>query len=281
MVFFMLCQIFHNFHLLSMTVAKTFCTTLALFLLLSACDSDSSPSLDELTIERITFNTNQKKTYEWEFSFIARGFDGTIIDSLFESATIVIEVNARPDSVPGIDRTIQADTYAPSDPANRYSIWYTQNDSQLVQVASRLPSEGWEGEFVALKNSNMPPFSLSFMKDNLIHPSNDDIVVRSTPRIVFEYPLDTGKGWVSFPDPFMFSRSVTKKEILSVPAGQFECLVIESSSTDVSLQTIEYITTEGLVKSVETQSGNYRDSQNNPAGTFIKEETVTLLNIED
>ena len=84
----------------------------------------------------------------------------------------------------------------------------------------------------------------------------DELIVENPPLKAYMYPLAVGDHWIfRDSDPFRVEKTVTGFEIMTVPAGEFGCFVIDrtydkdgdgEADTDVSYQ--DYIAEQGLVK---------------------------------
>ena len=129
---------------------------------------------------------------------VVRDDDGEELQRTEKQAVFIVEAKSESESVPEIDGTIQVDANYPDQPDLTTSYWYTQSDSQLIEIAYRNP-----GPLVMLKNRRsgfmMNPFMIFGELEKKDAPSNE-ITVRLFPRTVLEFPLMAGKSWVSLVD---------------------------------------------------------------------------------
>ena len=254
---------------------------LIILLSLAACDSNDNDEIQ--IIENITFKPGQKRTYEQNLILISRDTSGNEVSRTEENAVYVVEARAESESVPEIEGTIQVDMYDPEEPEMVTSNWYTQSDSQLVEVAYR-----GVGPYIMLKNQSAllrDSFSLfGEIYDEAL--SGNEITVRVDPRTVLEYPLMEGLNWVSLTSSqfdLVITGEVLEPESIEVPGGTFGCQVVKTTHAfrGISVEMTHYLTAEGLVKRIEKWEGAGRDGQNNPTVTMGIERTVLLVGVEN
>lgn len=151
--------------------------------------------------------------------------------------------------------------------------WYRQTQQELTDEAYRqagrtpvvMPKRDGK-EIGMMKNS--AAFGLHVLSGHFA--PTGDTTIRTDSRIVYQYPLFTGRSWISFSNPFQQSRSVSGKQNLTVPAGTFSCTIIRTAlpSFSPTMEWIDFVSEKGLI--VRTISDSMMVStEESPEGTGV------------
>lgn len=128
--------------------------------------------------------------------------------------------------------------------------WYRHSDSALVELAyhdpARIPS-------VAPKNAttiSTGVWSPVPTDEQLARTRSaaQDTVIRTNPRLVYAYPFEVSASWVAFREPFRTEHEIVGTEMVTVPAGTFQCVKVRwRISLDPDRLQYDYISNQGLV----------------------------------
>lgn len=262
-------------------------------LLLVACDS-TTPSLPAESAVA-PFSDGQVLQYRYTIVEEPVGEPGT--DTL-RTQDVVVEVASLEASLDTLDRNpagialtdlVEVHAYDASDPQQRETVWYAQSPDSLVEVAYRntggLPvvtagttdRESAVGGWVGLPR---------LVRARLAAPSRAQrasevgIRLRDDPRIVYRAPLEPGLSWTSFRDPFVQTRTVVGAGRTTTPAGTFDTVVIETtSSTFDDLRWRDRVAPEGLVERIVQDTVTVRGPNNQPEGRAVVTETLRLTGL--
>lgn len=111
----------------------------------------------------------------------------------------------------------------------------------------------------------------------------DSVTVRSDPRVVYELPLEVGRAWVSFTEPFYSTRKVVGRETVTVEAGTFESFVIETEIDFVEPEAEflwrDYVVPgQGLVlRTMESVGRRHPEGGDDPSPPFRLVERLELV----
>ncbi|MBX2822993.1 MAG: hypothetical protein KTR29_25055 [Rhodothermaceae bacterium] len=254
---------------------------LFLLLFLSSCDSNDEP--EEQVIENMVFVPGQQRMYEQTLITLDLDDEGNEVGRTVEVDTFIVEAQSESEPVPEFEETIQVSMHDTRDPDRVNSYWYTQNDSQLVEIAYRDV-----GFYVMLKNGwpqmGNPLLPTIEFQEEIGSP--DEIRVRDIPRVVMEFPLVEGRNWISLVDPglnLVITGEVLEPQEIEIPAGKFLSQVIKTTHAfrGTSIEIFHYVSAEGLVKRIESNEFENRDAQNNPSGIRAYERTLVLIDVQN
>lgn len=223
----------------------------AVLLLLAGCGlfGDDEP-VSTLTV---TFEPNQRYDYVW--SQTTRAADGSTISSIRDTLTArVIGVN---DEMGSFSNLIRIDVFSRSEPANVATTWFRSTDATLFESAYRNAG----GPNVLPKQPAGSPSSPEVLWQpaligQLVGKAGDastreeETIIRAEERIVYQYPLEAGRKWTAFSDPFLQTREVLGVEEVRVQAGTFRCAKIRTTLPvfgESTIEWIDYVAAEGLV----------------------------------
>jgi hypothetical protein len=262
-------------------------------LLLVACDS-TTPSLPAESAVA-PFSDGQVLQYRYTVVEEPIGEPGT--DTL-RTQDVVVEVASLEASLDTLDRNlagvsltdlVEVHAYDASDPQQRETVWYAQSPDSLVEVAYRnagaLPvvTAGTTGRQSSVGGWLGLP---QLVQARLAAParaqrsSASDIRLRDDPRVVYRAPLEPGLSWTSFRDPFVQTRTVVGAERTTTPAGTFDTVVIETtSSTFNDLRWRDRVAPEGLVERIVQDTITVRGPNNQPEGPAVLTETLRLTGV--
>ncbi len=175
--------------------------------------------------------------------------------------TIVVAVAAAGETIGALTGLTRLDAYSSRSPAELTSVWYQSTPARLAEVAyrgaGRIPVVHPKLSLLAptrrlLRPRTSPAFvPLLLQLRSAGATASDSIQLRSDPRIVYEFPLQQGKEWTSFRNPFLETRTVEAFTDLDVGGMKLAAVVrtfIPSFAPD--LQWRDYVTRDGLVKRV-------------------------------
>jgi hypothetical protein len=109
--------------------------------------------------------------------------------------------------------------------------------------------------------------------------SKGDTILRIPPRKVLVYPLEIGKEWVAFDDPWLQVRKVVGKESVSTPAGHFPCYQIQVlGDWSEGMTWYDWFWNKGLVKRCFWSTGKVIDENGREVGTY---ESTDIYLLED
>lgn len=180
--------------------------------------------------------------------------------------------------------------------------WYRPSDERLEEIAYEFYGDGYAGmgslRTAAVGDPALPRLVRLAMARQRAARSGGDSTggtlnagpqVRETPRIVLEYPAETGRTWTHFVlDGDLpsrdFSREVVGTETITTPAGTFRCVVVRSRSpfypTDDAFVWLDWIADVGLVRRTLVS----RDPVTVADGSVVESvttESVELVAVED
>ncbi len=262
-------------------------------LLLVACDSTTLSLPAESAVA--PFSDGQVLQYRYTVVEEPIGEPGT--DTL-RTQDVVVEVASLEASLDTLDRNpagvsltdlVEVHAYDASDPQQRETVWYVQSPDSLVEVAyrntGRLPvvtagtsgmdedAGGWLGLPRLVRARLAAPARTQ-------RTSEVGIRLRDDPRIVYRAPLEPGLSWTSFRDPFLQTRTVVGAERMTTPAGTFDTVLIETtSSTFNDLRWQDRVAPEGLVERIVQDTITVRGPNNQPEGRAVLTETLRLTGV--
>ena len=262
-------------------------------LLLVACDSTTLSLPAESAVA--PFSDGQVLRYRYTVVEEPIGEPGT--DTL-RTQDVVVEVASLEASLDTLDRNpagvsltdlVEVHAYDASDPQQRETVWYVQSPDSLVEVAyrntGRLPvvtagtsgmdedAGGWLGLPRLVRARLAAPARTQ-------RTSEVGIRLRDDPRIVYRAPLEPGLSWTSFRDPFLQTRTVVGAERMTTPAGTFDTVLIETtSSTFNDLRWQDRVAPEGLVERIVQDTITVRGPNNQPEGRAVLTETLRLTGV--
>ena len=262
-------------------------------LLLVACDSTTLSLPAESAVA--PFSDGQVLQYRYTVVEEPIGEPGT--DTL-RTQDVVVEVASLEASLDTLDRNpagvsltdlVEVRAYDASDPQQRETVWYVQSPDSLVEVAyrntGRLPvvtagtsgmdedAGGWLGLPRLVRARLAAPARTQ-------RTSEVGIRLRDDPRIVYRAPLEPGLSWTSFRDPFLQTRTVVGAERMTTPAGTFDTVLIETtSSTFNDLRWQDRVAPEGLVERIVQDTITVRGPNNQPEGRAVLTETLRLTGV--
>jgi hypothetical protein len=262
-------------------------------LLLVACDSTTLSLPAESAVA--PFSDGQVLRYRYTVVEEPIGEPGT--DTL-RTQDVVVEVASLEASLDTLDRNpagvsltdlVEVRAYDASDPQQRETVWYVQSPDSLVEVAyrnaGRLPVVtagttdggssvgGWLGLPQLVQARLAAPARTQ-------RASASGLRLRDDPRIVYRAPLEPGLSWTSFRDPFVQTRTVVGAGRTTTPAGTFDTVLIETtSSTFNDLRWQDRVAPEGLVERIVQDTITARGPNNQPEGQSIVTETLRLTGV--
>lgn len=245
---------------------------------LTGCDSggDPAPGSSEALLP-------SDALYAWSY-------ESRIVESdslLFgEAGEVRVRTVSRNASVPGYDGLFELEVASSSQESR---IWYELTNERLRQVAAVVPIST-PPAYPRVAEGALDVYSFPRTVSDLIvrhsplrsRASDDSLIVRDDPRVVYELPLEVGAAWVSFTDPFRNTREVVGLETVEVEAGTFECFVIRTEIDVVAeneqFEGLDYVSEEhGLVLRTFEWIQEYRGPDNQPNGEFFR--TVERLEL--
>ncbi|MEZ4701005.1 MAG: hypothetical protein R2834_11785 [Rhodothermales bacterium] len=243
----------------------------------TGCDAEDP---DEGTLKAIAFAPGGTLRYQTTLTTTVTGFDGVVRSTSSDIDTFAVNVSPTSEDIPGIPNTLQLDLFDPAEPALRDAVWYIQNDSQLVEVAYRNGETG--APALGIKRS--PAFERFVTAwrtvEGRVAGTPGDIQIRADPRVVVTFPLEIGSRWTSFTDPWLQVREALREEPLDVPAGTFDCVVVETITMEDNPENghfTDHVTSAGLVQRVYQYDSDARDAENQLIGTLFFETRFVLI----
>lgn len=147
-------------------------------------------------------------------------------------------------------------------------VWYRPSKIRFEEVAYQFFGDapatgGLRG--VATADPTLPRLArLALARHRATRPAGDDppdcsyncaVTVRETPRILLEYPAETGRTWTHWIEDEYYSstREVVGTEMITTPAGTFRCVVVRSrifngTVEDATVDWVDYLSDVGLVR---------------------------------
>ena len=221
------------------------------FTIVSCYNSSTNP------ISQSKYPTRIGNQWEYQTIYTIEYYDSTgNIDSLevLDFGNTVVKIVSKNDSINGNSNLVLFSSYEVSSPDSNQRSWYSNSDSGLYVIAY---SGAGRSQPVLPKINPTNSFSFLFSSSSMLMPdisnlfnSNplDSIQLFDPPRKVLLYPLTMGAHWVELVYPFYRERFVDKKLTIEVPAGIFNCYIIESK-WNLSVEFTDYINLEdGLIR---------------------------------
>jgi hypothetical protein len=110
-----------------------------------------------------------------------------------------------------------------------------------------------------------------------------DTTVRADSRVVLQAPLEKDRSWTSFREPFLSRRAVTERTAIETRAGRFDVVKLETTLPEMapSLRWFDYVSSDGLVRRVVTDTLERRDEEGAVAGDYLFRESYELTDHQD
>ncbi|NNE35595.1 MAG: hypothetical protein HKN13_10170 [Rhodothermales bacterium] len=255
---------------------------------ITSCDSAVEP--ESVDFSTIRLEAGISYTYTSRLVVTAKDLSGVVLSSDTAVDTVVVEILPVPETVDQVDISFQFDVYNPKRTDLRATTWYFQSDTSLTEVAYRnlatvvFATPKRDRPLASRRVRSFPLSGFLLQSEALVgNPDDpDSVIVRPSPRVVYASPLAVGQKWVSFTDPFMQEREVIREERISVGAGTYDTVVIESVSGAPfdGTRYLDFVATVGLVRRVSTSSSELKDAGNTTIGTLESELAVEVVAIE-
>ena len=208
-------------------------------------------------ISQSKYPTKVGNQWEYQTIYTIEYYDSTgNIDSVevLDFGKTIVKIVTEKDSVNGISNLVLFASYEVSSPDSFQKSWYSNSDSGLYVIAYSGAGSS-QPVLPKINSTNSFPFLLSngrmLMPDiSNLYNSNplDSIQLFDPPRKVLNYPLTKGAHWIELVYPFYRERFVDKTLTIEVPAGMFNCYIVESN-WNFSTEFTDYINLEdGLIR---------------------------------
>ena len=199
----------------------------------------------------------------------------------------VLGTNERLDSLSGL---IKIEAYSSKKYNGSTFDWYRQNSDSLVGIAysgaGRVPlvvpkSGGANGlhtsERISIAPAALPKIVQIAMKMKGIFA--DSILYYDYARLVYKYPLATGKSWISIRSPFLQTRQVAGWESIATKAGTFYCakILTRLPEIDPTFEWYEYVSSRGMIRRIISGSFIITDEKGNNSGPFTATEQAEIV----
>jgi len=188
----------------------------------------------------------------------------------------------------------ELELFEPSKPDKIERNWYQQSPDSLVEVAyASLAVPGTPLSSAPGAHPDHPSLGLLGLphlvrrqlarSDRRLVTAAPDTTLRSDARLVLQAPLEKDASWTAFRDPFLTRRTVTGRQSVETPAGQFKTIEVENlmfTSSD-TLQGLDYYSDEGLVRRTITDTLRRRNEEGEVIGKFVRREVYTLTDRQE
>ena len=220
---------------------------------LSGCGLFGEEEEGDDLLDIVRFELDQNLVYAWSQSTVTS--DGVVVSSVHD--TIAARVVRVDDEMGSYSNLIRIDVFSQREPEIVATTWYRPTDATLFESAYRnaggpnvLPKRR-AGTAASPEVLTLPALVRSLVGRKGAAPTREEeTIVRSEERIVYQYPLEAGRKWTAFSDPFLQTREVLGIEEVTVPAGTFRCAKIRTSLPvfeETTIEWIDYVATDGLV----------------------------------
>ncbi len=259
---------------------------LLLVLLTTLSCHKSDPTQPGFAVVAVSFTTGRASEYAWAIG--ERDSAGNFVPTVTD--TFVVRVGGTTDTVATMSQLIRLEAYSVHELSMVMYAWYAQTVSDLRDVAysgaghvpvvqpvirgTSASVRGWRGSARYFAEPYL--VGLATSEDAT---GSDSIIVRSDPRIVYQYPMTPGLQWQSFAVPFLQTREVIGEEIVTVPAGTFLCLRVRTRIPDLAPDLVwdDLVSTDGLVqRNIEMKLVSY-DATMTPGDTLVSVERMDLV----
>ncbi len=247
---------------------------LALLVLVPGCDSSDDPVATALLPD--------DARYAWSLeSGLVEG-DSLVLST---SEEVRVRTASRNASVPGYRGLTELES---SVGVGSSRSWYEPREERLREVAYASPGSTPvvepRGVIVATDVYGLPYTVAQLVERHRAErggSEDDSLIVRTDPRVVYELPLEVGRSWVSFTDPFGSTRAVVGRETVTVEAGTFDCFVIRTEIDVVSdaeqFEWLDYVAPgRGLVLRTTETVQEYRGADNQTLGLLRTVERLEM-----
>lgn len=238
----------------------------------------------EETIDEIRFTLGAERAYAWRY----RESDSSNAFRVDSSDSFVVHVAAINDAIGGLSDLIRLEAWSERNPGGgKTYAWYRQTKDSLDEIAyawvGRVPivlpkRDGRKREVTsAMQCPFYEPFAVRY-RISALPTAADSIIVRSDSRMVVRYPARKGSQWISFVSPFLQTREVVGVEEVTVPAGTFRCLKIQTKLPTVLPDIVwyDYLNREGMVARTITELIIRTDVNGEPTDTIRVSERLEL-----
>ena len=222
-------------------------------LALAGCGLFGGEDEDENARVVVAFELDQNRVYAWSQSTVTS--DGAVISSVRD--TIAARVVRMDDEMASYSNLIRIDVFSQREPEIVATTWFRPTEATLFESAYR--NAGGPNVLPKRPAGNRPsPEVLTLPalvrplvgKAGVASTREEETIVRTEERIVYQYPLEAGRKWTAFSDPFLQTREVLGIEEVTVLAGTFRCAKIRTTLPvfeETSIEWIDYVAAEGLV----------------------------------
>lgn len=241
---------------------------------------------------------DQGEAWTYDVVVTQSPLDTSAVDTLGDvtARMEVADMNAEAGRRSGL---VVLDVYRPAVPDSIDRTWYDQSPDSLVDVAYNRPgSVPWAQPLLRTgRSGEVPPGQLTrgmtglpvLVRQRLsasgarTRTTSDSIQVRDDSRVVLQAPLQEGRSWVSFREPFRSQRFVGGQTTVEATAGTFEAVEVVTTlpETTPSLRWTDYYADEGLVRRVVTDTIEGRGPDGQRRGSVVQREAYDLISHED
>lgn len=230
---------------------------LSLVLLFNSLSCDQGTVIDEqFPIQSIEWKLGNNFVYSWSVVEVdSAGREQPLI-----SDTVKVQVVEIGETIGAYTGLVKFEGFSLNRNRGSAFVWYQIRNNEFVEVAYRtvgavpivFPKRGNSNNVDVGQFSGSFPFTLPNIVQQRLKVKEitaDSVLMRDEPRIVYQYPLNTGKFWVSFNRPFLQTREVVGAENVQTSLGILRCTKIQTR-IPTSAPTIEWfdrIDNKGLV----------------------------------
>ncbi len=234
------------------------------------------------TLQAIPFLLGSENIYSWSATLDSAG---TVFFNANDSISIrIISVSEK---IGNYTNVALLEGHSLLNSGGSVKVWYLPTQDSLAEIAysgaGRLPVVMPKGEKRSSGYSELIlPYSIRKVM-SLKSRTIDSVLWRDDPRVVYKFPLETGKKWTSFRTPFHQTRTVEGYELVSVTAGNFLCAKIKTDiiwniTPDTALTWYDYVSAEGLIsRKIEWKNIRMTDENVNELGYFNSTEQMELV----
>jgi len=264
----------------------------SLVLLVAACDStDDGPP-------RVDLQTGTELRYTTLFVTDGRLFGDAPVDETGRIVQRVVSTGQALGSLRGLT-VVESEQVEDSRPETTYRTrtWYRPSDDRLEEVAYEFYGDGAGGTTGLRAAGGVDPTLPRLVRRALERAGRSlaggdsswtGVRVRETPRVVLEYPAETGRRWTHFvldgdPPASGVSREVVGVETITTAAGTFRCVVVRSEGLFVTpggrFEWLDWIADIGLVRrTIVSREPVVNDDGS--AGESVTTESVELVAVD-
>lgn len=195
---------------------------------------------------------------EWTYSFIAFQITNGSEMKVWEETTVRVHVESVKDTA--VRNAARLRIEYVSDSTMYETMWYSVTGSEMTEI-------GYSGGILGLGDYGLPKrggmmrhdalrfmllTGLAFGNEVQSYPvSVDSLVLRDYPRVVYRFPLEEGKEWISFPQPMQQKKIVLAPRVVVVGGEKMTAAVIKTifpEFEDAGSEYLDYVTSKGLVR---------------------------------